>query len=104
MILCFYLVLILLNLYFFQNYNIFFSKIHSKAIYSLLKKYPSAEEIVALKDDEISNLLYASSKGNFKKEKSIELKSLAKITIGIKDTLISLHFRLSYEVLNFSRE
>ena len=67
------------------------SKIHSRAIYSLLKKYPSAEEIAALKDDEISNLLYASSKGHFKKAKSIELKSLAKTSVGIKDTSISLH-------------
>ena len=81
----------LLDLLFPELQYLFKSKIHSKAIYSLLKKYPSAEEIAALKDDEISNLLYASSKGHFKKEKSIELKSLAKTTVGIKDTSISLH-------------
>ena len=81
----------LLDLLFLELQYLFKSKIHSKAIYSLLKKYPSAEEIAALKDDEISNLLYASSKGHFKKEKSIELKSLAKTTVGIKDTSISLH-------------
>ena len=81
----------LLDLLFPELQYLFKSKIHSKAIYSLLKKYPSTEEIAALKDDEISNLLYASSKGHFKKEKSIELKSLAKITVGIKDTSISLH-------------
>ena len=77
----------LLDLLFPELQYLFKSKIHSKAIYSLLKKYPSAEEIAALKDDEI----YASSKGHFKKEKSIELKSLAKTTVGIKDTSISLH-------------
>ena len=81
----------LLDLLFPELQYLFKSKIHSKAIYSLLKKYPSAEEIAALKDDEISNLLYASSKGHFKKEKSIELKSLAKTTVGIKDTSVSLH-------------
>ncbi|WP_338984373.1 IS110 family transposase [Fusobacterium nucleatum] len=81
----------LLDLFFPELQYLFKSKIHSKAIYSLLKKYPSAEEIAALKDDKISNLLYASSKGHFKKEKSIELKSLAKTTVGIKDTSISLH-------------
>lgn len=81
----------LLDLLFPELQYLFKSKIHSKAIYSLLKKYPSAEEIAALKDDEISNLLYASSKGHFKKEKSIELKNLAKTTVGIKDTSISLH-------------
>ena len=81
----------LLDLLFPELQYLFKSKIHSKATYSLLKKYPSTEEIVALKDDEISNLLYASSKGHFKKEKSIELKSLAKTTVGIKDTSISLH-------------
>ena len=81
----------LLDLLFPELQYLFKSKIHSKAIYSLLKKYPSAEEIAALKDDEITNLLYASSKGHFKKEKSIELKSLAKTSVGIKDTSISLH-------------
>lgn len=81
----------LLDLLFPELQYLFKSKIHSKAIYSLLKKYPSTEEIAALKDDEISNLLYASSKGHFKKEKSIELKSLAKTTVGIKGTSISLH-------------
>ena len=81
----------LLDLLFPELQYLFKSKIHSKAIYTLLKKYPSAEEIAALKDDEISNLLYASSKGHFKREKSIELKSLAKTTVGIKDISISLH-------------
>ena len=81
----------LLDLLFPELQYLFKTKIHSRAIYSLLKKYPSAEEIAALKDDEISNLLYASSKGHFRKEKSIELKSLAKTSVGIKDTSISLH-------------
>ena len=81
----------LLDLLFPELQYLFKSKIHNKAIYSLLKKYPSTEEIAALKDDEISNLLYASSKGHFKREKSIELKSLAKTTVGIKDISISLH-------------
>lgn len=81
----------LLDLIFPELQYLFSSKIHSKAIYTLLKKYPSTEEIAALKDDEISNLLYASSKGHFKKEKSLELKSLAKTSVGIKDSSISLH-------------
>ena len=81
----------LLDLLFPELQYLFKSKIHSKAIYPLLKKYPSTEKIATLKDDKISNLLYASSKGHFKQEKSIELKSLAKTTVGIKDTSISLH-------------
>ena len=81
----------LLNLLSPELQYLFKSKIHSQAICSLLKKYPSTEKIAILKDDEISNLLYASSKGHFKQEKSIELKSLAKTTVGIKDTSISLH-------------
>ena len=52
----------LLDLLFPELQYLFKSKIHSKAIYSLLKKCSSTEEIAALKDDEISNLLYASSK------------------------------------------
>ena len=85
----------LLDLLFPELQYLFKSKIHSKAIYSLLKEYPSTEEIAALKDDEISNLLYASSKGHFKQEKSIELKSLAKI----KDTSISLHVTQLIELI-----
>ena len=68
----------LLDLLFPELQYLFKSKIHSKAIYSLLKKYPSAEEIAALKDDEISNLLYASSKGHFKKKSPLSLRVLLK--------------------------
>lgn len=81
----------LLDLIFPELQYLFSSKIHSKAIYALLKKYPSTEEIAALKEDEISSLLYASSKGHFKKEKSLELKSLAKTSVGMKDSSISFH-------------
>lgn len=81
----------LLDLIFPELQYLFSSKIHNKAIYALLKKYPSTEEIAALKEDDISNLLYASSKGHFKKEKSLELKSLAKTSVGMKDSSISFH-------------
>lgn len=81
----------LLDLIFPELQYLFSSKIHNKAIYALLKKYPSTEEIAALKEDDISNLLYASSKGHFKKEKSLELKSLAKTSVGRKDSSISFH-------------
>lgn len=81
----------LLDFIFPELQYLFSSKIHSKAIYALLKKYPSTEEIAALKEDEISSLLYASSKGHFKKEKSLELKSLAKTSVGMKDSSISFH-------------
>ena len=81
----------LLDFIFPELQYLFSSKIHSKAIYALLKKYPSTEEIAALKEDDISNLLYASSKGHFKKEKSLELKSLAKTSVGMKDSSISFH-------------
>ncbi|CAL7889360.1 IS110 family RNA-guided transposase [Fusobacterium necrophorum] len=81
----------LLDFIFPELQYLFRSKIHSKAIYALLKKYPSTEEIAALKENDISNLLYASSKGHFKKEKSLELKSLAKTSVGMKDSSISFH-------------
>ena len=81
----------LLDFIFPELQYLFSSKIHNKAIYALLKKYPSTEEIAALKEDDISNLLYASSKGHFKKEKSLELKSLAKTSVGMKDSSISFH-------------
>ena len=63
----------LLDLLFSELQYLFKGKIHNKIIYSFLKK-----------DTKISNLLYASSKGHFKQEKSFELKSPVK-----KTTLVS---------------
>lgn len=81
----------LLDLLFPELQYFFKSSVHSKTVYTLLKNYPSTEEIAALKDTEIFDLLYASSKGHFKKENATKLKSLAKSSVGIKDSSISLH-------------
>ena len=76
----------LLDLLFPELQYLFKSKIHSRAIYSLLKKYPSAEEIAALKDDEISNL----QKDISKKKSPLSLRVLLKPPLELR--ILQYHY------------
>ena len=67
------------------------SGIHSKAIYALLKKYPSAEEIAALEIDVLTNILKTNFRGHFCKKTANIIKSQAKSSVGFEDISLSLH-------------
>ena len=64
------------------------SGIHSKAIYALLKKYPSAEEIAALEIDVLTNILKTNSWGHFCEKTANIIKSQAKSSIISTDRAI----------------
>ena len=70
----------------FPEYAKFFkSGIHIGTSYSILKSYPSPEDIAALHLTKLSNLLISSSHGRFGKEEAIALKSLARSSVGVKN-------------------
>ena len=58
------------------------SVLHLKAVYALLSEYPSANQIANAHLTKLTNLLYESSKGHFSKEFAINLRVIAKKSIG----------------------
>lgn len=67
------------------------SGIHSKAVYALLKKYPSSEEIAALGIDVLTNILKTNSRGHFCEKTAYIIKSQAKSSVGFEDISLSFH-------------
>lgn len=81
----------LLDIIFPELQYFFKSGVHSNAIYTLLKKYPSTEKIATLREKTLFSILNKASKGHYKEEHASQLKSLAKSSVGIKDTSVSMH-------------
>lgn len=75
----------------FPELQYFFkSGLHIKTCYELLKSYSSPDDIVALHLTKLSNILSKASRGRFGKQDAESLKSLAKSSVGVKNTFISI--------------
>ena len=89
----------LLDIIFPELQYFFKSGVHSNAVYTLLKKYPSTEKIAALREKTLFSILNKASKGHYKEEHALQLKSLAKSSVGIKDTSVSMHIPQLIELI-----
>ena len=75
----------------FPELQFFFkSGLHIKSCYELLKVYSSPDDIAALHLTKLSNILSNASRGRFGKQDAESLKSLAKSSVGVKNTYISI--------------
>lgn len=75
----------------FPELQYFFkSGIHIKTCYQLLKSHPMPDDIVGLNLTYLSNLIRKTSRGYFGKEKAIELRDLARSSVGTKNINISI--------------
>ncbi len=75
----------------FPELQFFFkSGLHIKTCYELLKVCSSPDDIAALHLTKLSNILSKASRGRFGKRNAESLKSLAKSSVGVKNTYISI--------------
>ena len=75
----------------FPELQYFFkSGLHQKAVYALLKEAPSAKDVGSMHLTHLANLLKSNSKGHFKKEQAIELRVLARNSVGSNDSAVSI--------------
>lgn len=82
-----------LDIVFPELSNFFKGNLHLKVSYALLEKYPSAKAISSARIDGLTNLLYNNSKGRYHQDKAIQLKSLAKKSIGLNNPAIELQIQ-----------
>ncbi len=74
----------------FPELQYFFkSGLHQKAVYALLKEAPSAKDVASMHLTHLAHLLDSASHGRFKKDKSTELRVLARKSVGIPDSALS---------------
>ena len=78
------------DLIFPELQSFFKSGLHIKTCYDLLEKYSSPDAIAALSQAKLTNLLKSSSRGRFGSEDAKALKSLAKASVGVKNTVLSI--------------
>ena len=79
----------------FPELNLVFNSIHLKSCYTLLSAYSSPKEIASTRVDAIANLLSKASKGHFSLEKAQTLKELAKKSIGVNNSSLSIQIKHS---------
>ncbi len=75
----------------FPELQFFFKTgLHIKSCYELLKQYSSADDIAGMHLTKLTNILSKTSRGRFKKQDAEALKTLAKSSVGVKNTYISI--------------
>lgn len=72
----------------FQNF--FASGLHIHTSYEILKLYASPDEISSLHLTRLTNLIRKASNNVFGKETAVELRELAKVSVGISDPILCL--------------
>lgn len=82
----------------FPEFATFFAAgIHIKTSYALLKLYSSPDEIAALHLTSLSNVLKKASRGRFSKAEALALKTLAKSSVGVRNSVISIQVTQTIE-------
>jgi transposase len=82
----------------FPEFATFFAGgIHLKTSYALLKQYSSPNDIAALHLTTLTNLLKKSSQGRFSKPEAIALKALAKSSVGVNNSSMSVQIAQTIE-------
>ena len=88
----------------FPELTLVFNSIHQKNCYELLAKYPSPKDIASTRIDALTNLLYKVSKDHFGFEKATKLKKLAKSSIGVNNSSLSIQIKHSLKQIKLLDE
>lgn len=78
----------------FPEYANLFSDIFGMSSKQLLLEYTTPEEIASLNTRKLTTMLIKSSKGHFGKEKALELKAVAKGSLGIRIATDAFTFQI----------
>jgi len=90
----------------FPEFESLFSDIFGKTGRSLLKRYPTPEEMETVSLRKLTRLITKLSKGHFKKEKAQEVLEKAKTSFGITLALesLTLQLKILLETLEFTEK
>jgi transposase len=83
----------------FPELQYFFSGIHKKSVYALLKEAPSPEQIASMHMTHLAHLLDSASHGRFKKDKAQQLRVLAQKSVGSNDKSLSIQITQTIELI-----
>lgn len=82
----------------FPELNSFFkNNLHINTSYQLLMRFSNPTDIANVNLTKLTNILIKASKGKYNKEKAIQLKLLAKNSVGIDNPALSIQIKLTIE-------
>ena len=82
----------------FPELNSFFkNNLHINTSYQLLKQYSNPPDIANVNLTKLTNILIKASKGKYNKNKAINLKELAKTSVGIDNSALPIQIKLTIE-------
>lgn len=84
----------------FPELNLIFNSIHQKSCYTLLSTYPTPQDVSNTRIDALTNLLRKASKGHFGLDKATKLKELAKSSIGVNNSSLSIQIKHSLKQID----
>lgn len=82
-----------LDIVFPELASFFKGNLHLKVSYALLEKYSSAKAIRSARIDGLTNLLVHNSHGRYNKDKALQLKNLAKESVGLDNPATELQIQ-----------
>ena len=89
----------------FPELDIFFKgNLHLKTSYALLQKYSSPKEISRARIDTLSKLLTTNSRGHYSYDEAVNLKDIAKNSIGVDNPAISIQVKCLINQLALLKE
>lgn len=88
----------------FPELNLIFNSVHQKSCYALLSVYPNPKDIASTRVDALSNLLNKASRGRFGLDKATKLKELAKSSIGVNNSSLSIQIKHSLKQIELLNE
>lgn len=73
--------------------------LHMASVYALLKEFPGAQQIATAHLIHLKNILTEASKGRYNKDKAVEIRDAARISIGSRMPAKSLELRHSIQLI-----
>ena len=73
--------------------------LHIASVYTLLSELPSAKSISECHLTRLTNLLFKASKGRYNREKAIEIRNAAKVSIGSYSEVKSLELQQTLQLI-----
>ena len=93
-----------LDLVFPELYHFFKGNLHLNTSYKLLEKYSTPKEISKVRIDTLTKLFHSASRGKYNYEDAERIKKLAKESIGIDNTAISIQIKFLIKQLDLLKE
>ena len=75
-------------------------KLHMASVYALLKEFPGAQQVATAHLTHLKTLLAEASKGRYNKDKAVEIRDVARISIGSRMPAKSLELRHTIQLIS----